>query len=276
MIDRLNQFTWHVAKSGYEWMKVCPLMEPGTSGGAKYPFLTDRVRPGVPYETKLYAPLQGTGLFIEFATLSADRVSIQEFANRHGLLTGGEPIPIGNVLGHGERLDLWKSSIAEMKRLYELWCCLVGRNDAADLGQSILWRANGVSYKKGGHYRLIASKERTPELWGTFREGDLFKPAWHVLQQDMNAQLESGIAPRLMWNTATTGLSLYQVPRDLLSAMWLQFARAVDGNRQYNRCKECRNWFEVSSPDGGRKDKEFCGSACRARYWRKQNASLIG
>ena len=46
---------------------------------------------------------------------------------------------------------------------------------------------------------------------------------------------------------ARTELKL--VPGSLLGGLWLQFARAIEGNRVYRECRECGRWFEFM--DGG-------------------------
>jgi hypothetical protein len=65
-------------------------------------------------------------------------------------------------------------------------------------------------------------------------------------------------------------LNLVVEPVDLLSALWLQFARAVDGNRTYKRCERvgCSEWFELT-PSVSRSDRQYCSDSCKAKAWRE-------
>ena len=264
MADQLNQFSWTGAVSGY---RVLPLKSQGEH--AERPYLTSAVPIGRRYEGFTYTP--SAGLFIKLAQLKPEQDQILEFANQYGMLTGGVWLDLDGVDVYGEPLELWTAAIADLSVAHGLWD-LLKSGATSKLGQYIKWRdASGVRFayadRRGG--RWIATRETNLDLLQTFRPGDLIGPAWHQLQYMVNEKLEGAVSARLLWNSSHTRLGLYQVPNDLISALWLQFARALDGDREYVQCEECRNWFEVSSPDGGRKDKRFCGTACRARFWRK-------
>jgi hypothetical protein len=274
VLDRLDQFVWTSATSGYSWKRL-PYSAAFAEWveGEQHVFLTDGVPIGCPTSVKRYAPLIHTGLFRSFAELDGSRKAICGFANQYGLLTSGEPVILGDKVGNGERIELWRQEIGELKRLLDIWLCLTKEHDAGLLTSAITWQDASVQYNVPGRFLLIASKRSNPALFDSFRRGDVFGPAWEVLRAGVNDHLNA--SPRLVWNHSSTRLGLYQVPADLRSGIWLQFARAIDGNRDYIRCEECRNWFEISSPDGGRADKQFCGSACRARKWRRTKKSEI-
>jgi|GEM_PF-5607303 len=57
------------------------------------------------------------------------------------------------------------------------------------------------------------------------------------------------------------GLRLAFDVSDLLGALWLQFAAAVDGNRKYEQCKECGSWWDATA---ARSHKRVCSDKCRA------------
>ena len=61
-------------------------------------------------------------------------------------------------------------------------------------------------------------------------------------------------------------------PSDLLDALGIQLALAIDGNQNLRPCAECRTWFPVAS-GGHRSDKEYCSDACRMRAYRKRKGS---
>jgi hypothetical protein len=58
------------------------------------------------------------------------------------------------------------------------------------------------------------------------------------------------------------------VPRNLLGAIWMQFEQAVLGNKEFRRCLECGEQFEVSL-QAARADKKRCSDACRAKAYRR-------
>jgi hypothetical protein len=271
MIDRFNQFQWTVAGNGYRITKAHRV----EGDSDEEVFLTSS-KPFFVEGTLERTYLPHVGLFRTFAELSPKRDQILSFAKRWGMLTAGiwivEEDKSTTILG--EPLDLWTKQIADMSVALRLWE-LVKAGDSVGLRQFIRWPdQSSVRFGRPDHrgFRVIASRDTNPDLLQTFTFGDLIVPAWHQLQHIINEKLEGNVSARLLWNSSTprTRLSLYQVPGDLRSALWLQLARGVEGDRKYQQCEVCQNWFEVSSPDGGRKDKRVCGAACRARKWRKR------
>ena len=62
-------------------------------------------------------------------------------------------------------------------------------------------------------------------------------------------------------------------PRDLLSALWLQFAIAVTEGKDLQPCerKGCDRWMEITHSKGGtRSTRRFCSHACRMRFVRDE------
>jgi hypothetical protein len=284
MTDKLSQFEWRISENGYRWKKSGSL-----SSADEQWHLTDGVPIGSQYRYRVYRPLQEeTGLFISFAELKPTRTAILNFSNSHGLLRGGDWMPVAdNLGGFGEPLDEWKSEIRAFSESFELWQMLIKR-DNSGLARRITWSGtDGVRYNQRTHLaglglkhgagatgRWIAQRHINPDLLESFRQGDVVQPAWYQLQHSINERMKDSVRPRLLWDARRTQLSLYHVPKDLISAIWLQLARAVEGNKAYNQCQQCRNWFEVNSPDGSRSDKKFCTTACRARAWRTSKAAL--
>ena len=56
------------------------------------------------------------------------------------------------------------------------------------------------------------------------------------------------------------------VPESLIAAIWVQLALAIEGNREYRQCDQCRRWFEVAAEK--REDARFCGDPCRFKAYR--------
>jgi hypothetical protein len=53
------------------------------------------------------------------------------------------------------------------------------------------------------------------------------------------------------------------VPQNLLAAIWLQFALAVQGGKEFRRCGGCDAWIDRGL---------YCNAACRQRAYRKRKA----
>lgn len=274
MADRLTQFSWPVL-DGYRWVRVT---SPGSSKAGWFLMGTPAEDAGAD-RGFLYAPLQGsTGLFKELASIdsaaSVDhlKAAILNFAKQRGMLTSGTWISVDGRAELGESIDFWRHEIFSLAHAVTLWGLAKAR-DSSGLGEFIRWEGqNSVVYERGGKLasgEIIASPSTSPEILSTLVRGDVIMPAWIQLQRIINDQLSKNVSPALLWNSNRTKLALYHLPKDLRSAVWLQFARALEGDRKFNQCEECRNWFEIESPDGGRSDKKYCGSACRARAWRK-------
>jgi hypothetical protein len=271
-MDQLSQFKWQISQNGYRWSKVRSVL----SADEQW-HLSDGVPIGSLSGYREYRPLQDeTGLFITFADLKPTRAAILGFSTNHGYLTGGSWMPVTpDLAGFGEPLSLWQAEIRAFSEPHELWRMLI-HGDASGLRRLITWSGtDGVRYNQGGGPtgRWIAQRHINPDLLESFRPSDVIRPAWHQLQHLINERLKEYVRPRLLWDARRTHLSLYHVPKDLISAIWLQLARAVEGDKIYNQCQQCRNWFEVKSPDGSRSDKRFCGAACRARSWRTSKAT---
>ena len=66
-------------------------------------------------------------------------------------------------------------------------------------------------------------------------------------------------------------LRIHVVPRNLLGALWLQFARGIDGQKTYLRCRGCNNWLEISiKATGYRTSRAYCSDACRSKAYRER------
>jgi hypothetical protein len=61
------------------------------------------------------------------------------------------------------------------------------------------------------------------------------------------------------------GLRLAVVPRNLISALWMQLVQAVTSGAKLLSCEMCGNWFEAGA--GHRRVvARFCSTACRDRF----------
>jgi hypothetical protein len=179
----------------------------------------------------------------------------------------------------GEPIEDWRSEISEMRATLRLWEALL-HSDMSELKQVLRWEKDGVYYvnetvqsslnarhsgSRIAERKCIVSL-RDPVLSGT-KQGDVVTPGWFCLQQRVNDKLKEHLSStKLLWS-AQNHLELTIVPRSLISALWLQLARAVEGNRSYRSCEFCQRWFEVGAEV--RADAKYCKNACRQKAYRR-------
>lgn len=278
-------FRWQVATGGYQWIQTqaAPGMEGARAAGL---FLT-AITP--PVTARLYVPLpQYPALFRTFIETPPTPEGIQAFANQYGLL--GEPVITSIQLPNtprivgGELLGRWQAALATLKQAVTLWD-LVQADDVERLAAHIIWTGDTQVDYRGPLWRsdetappenvawtphaLIASAQFQPERLEHFQPGDVGQPALYYVQQVVNTALEGQVSPRLLWNEERTALGLYIFPHSLIGALWLQFARAISGNKSYHRCEYCGKWFEVSL-EASRPTRVYCSDACRFKAYRKR------
>jgi hypothetical protein len=270
-------FRWRVTEGGYRWEDLPILGREGREDEAKPTrVLTDGIPFGQPYGRTEYSPLTVGDLFLEFAATPATDDGILEFANQRGLL--GESVsvvwpkrPGGKSLhlGSAEPRDLWRRSIEDMHRAVNLWQ-LASSRDAAGLARLLTWKAEGAN--KGWFYRETPpavgslSAPVTPAKGIPNEPGDIVTPARLLIQRWINASLLKHASPLLLWNPDSGKQVIRIVPKNLLGAMWLQFARAMAGEASYRQCKACGKWLTISTQDHGyNTNREFCSAACRQK-----------
>jgi hypothetical protein len=128
--------------------------------------------------------------------------------------------------------------------------------------------------------KLSRGREIWPALWHS--EGaspkDVLPPAKYLIANWINDHLFDQSDAHFHFHRKTNKFMIRIAPRNLLSAIWLQFAQAVMGNKSYRPCKTCGTWLEISKEDEGfSKNREFCSDACKSRDYRsrKEQARLL-
>jgi hypothetical protein len=207
-----------------------------------------------------------------------------------------------------ELFSTWRRAISEMKQAVDLWDILLGLGrlplDAADLesGQAALkrlidWQEDPegfitVSYdshrglpvgqKLGDDgyvrtYRAIASNRYGSEGLAGFQRNELSGPARAFLCWLANENLRGRVSPRLfpdVWMQPQVVkrlpllASLRLVPHSLFGCLWLQFAQAMNSDREQRLCQGCRTWFDLGK--GNRSDRAYCSDGCRKRAYRQR------
>ncbi len=289
-MDDLFEFRWDIKEGGYKWLTV-PMANRLDQSDC---FLTSGQPIGVPQAAVQYSPLhKHSGLFRHFAASEPNQESIREFANTYGLLGGdvskGIIIPGKGSLqsswqtfeshkegsfGTGETLDSWTKEIVAMRRALRFWDW-VATKDKKKLSQYVKWSAPDVvhvEFPEGGYNVIAAPLSDSHRLkLQHIPSQDVVQPALCYVQETTKKHLEGRVSPRLLWDKDWSRLGLYFVPTSLIGALWLQFARAVDGNKKYGRCQECQTWFEFS-PDVARTNRRYCKDACRFKAYRRRQS----
>jgi hypothetical protein len=182
------------------------------------------------------------------------------------------------VLKEGESRHAWASEIEAMRMWIKVWE-LAKKRDQAELGKFIRWEKDAIHFlvpppdAKRRALRLFGRGPAKATVTGAmqmqispnFQPRDTVMPALYFLQDRVNEKLaQHGVHAHLFQ------LGLRLVPESLIGCLWLQFAKAIEGNRIYRRCENCQGWFELGGETGGRSDKRFCGPPCKANAHRKK------
>lgn len=298
MVSGFSEFSWDVYIDGYFWVEGFAYyptggLERGLRSARDRYLVARRDELGMrtPNDqsdlSKSYAPLRDhDALHREFADIDPTEKTAAAFANKYGQL-GGDiahtcyvwnpslppllvnqlstmPLSIDSVPPYlpflGDTLDGWRREIKAMKRTVTLWEHLV--SGKKKLVQNHLEKEWGKGVGMDLHWDEILIK------------------GYELLRDDINKHLLKRISPEMRSRQRKHNLGLRIVPDSLIGALWLQFALAVDGNKEYKQCKMCSTWFEIGrtesySPEAGfrgraRKDKTYCSNACRSRALREK------
>jgi hypothetical protein len=113
-----------------------------------------------------------------------------------------------------------------------------------------------------------------PTQLGLYGSLDLFYVARIYLCRVLERRLAGKFSPRMLAPPPQEFMRFVFEPDSLLSAAWLQFAVAIDGDKEHRQCQRqaCGKWFELS-PEVNRADKLFCSDVCRMRAYRQRQAT---
>jgi hypothetical protein len=239
---------------------------------------------------RFYDPLrEHSGLFKTFAATEPSEAAILSFADKYGSL--GLAHETGSFLNLGigmvpdaefvapfsEFFEAWKSEIELMRSLTSLWTA-VRESDQRTLQKFVAWQLDSVSCEVPGFFgsKTLAARWCRPELFSRLRAGDVITPSLCFVQDVINEQLQiQRVHPRLLWDSRLMNLGLRMVPTSLIGCLWLQFAKAVEGHKEYRQCEVCRKWFEVGGSRTARADKRFCSPTCKAKAHRKKRDEAL-
>jgi hypothetical protein len=288
MADDVFEFGWYVPGGGYCWVE---------SSAADGPILEEQ--PGDKFT--LYEPVREyPALFREFAGLEEGPESFLRFANKYGSL--GAIGTVGGIDPAPETLRYWVWQVGRMRQAVRLWDMVQARDRASlakYFGRDPRPDEPGWVYRPapgdppGNPFRIAWARPNRGQpvaaapdpYFDAYRKGDaLFLARFAVLQWvnegllgDVPAAVrapsadKSGVVALLLFSLQRGTQELCIHPYDLASALWLQLARAIAGNKEYRQCKECGGWFEVSSDKDARTARRvFCSDPCKSRDYRRR------
>lgn len=232
-------------------------------------------------------------MFREFAAIPLTPEGVVAFANRRGPLTLdrrfriASPEPPHDELGvWAEPLVEWLFEVAHLRQVVRIWDLCQG-GQVSELQKFIRWREDEDGHPRVEHV-MPADARYNPGLWGNRRvgvvgviasrtvnerlltvmpEGDVILPARIYIQKTLDLCLSSLTATGMELDLSTAAMSVQVTPRNLLGAMWLQFARAVEGGKDFRQCSNCGNWIEVP-PTAAHAARLFCSNSCKTKNYR--------
>ena len=246
-------FEWKVARAGYCWIDspdgrlICAVdaWQPDWWGSDCYQ---------TPYD-----PLERTGLFREFADLELSEKGIRDFANQFGLLGRGGNFTLetesGETLVRAEAFAVWKGEIQSLKLASAIWDHISSANGDPRVIRDKLQKLN-MPLAIGRHLHID--------------DDDPAMAALSVVQRLTDSRLSEHTRPRLLFQDNSPRLEIVIMPTDLIDALWLQFALAINGLKHFIKCSRCGAPFELSRDKrtGKRADAQFCSVRCRVGHYR--------
>jgi hypothetical protein len=254
----MGKFTWQAPVEGFRW-------ERDTAQDPSDEIVADPGSEGTLYlvpanwQFREYEPLEEfSGLFRTFAQTSPTQEGILEFANKYGNL--------GDVFDVLERMQEPPEPPEECKTPEQRaeWM----------LEEDKKWR---MIDPLGTWTRAIERMRPAVRLWDKAQAGEAGNLAIREVRAIVNDELGiDRVYVALEEDRKLGGLALQVKPRSLLAALWLQFARAVAGNKQYRACRTCGQPYELD-PKIARKSRQYCSEACRSRAYRgrKERAQAL-
>ena len=216
----------------------------------------------------------------------------------------GPPMVVGKggrkyVPFYGEPMGTWQKEVSAFAPLVCVWQ-QIERRDRAKLEEHIIWTPGRVQF----HY-MVQDGERIPgpiqpqadmmellasgtsqmtveniaadgilhpEVFRSFTHGDVYAPARFLLLKNVNQKLHGSASPHLVIDDEGQ-LHPYIIPHHLLGALWLQFYRAVTGERKFRPCEICGEWMDVTELNADKRMHDVCSNRERQRRWRERSES---
>ncbi|MBL8794292.1 MAG: hypothetical protein JNM56_10325 [Planctomycetia bacterium] len=243
-------FVWRVSLSGYclkrqQSRQVKPkLVGPADAEAGDY------LLPNGPWRYREYEPLKEyPGLFRTFADTPADGQGILNFANQYGHL--------GDQLGEGVEID---PTEVESEEEWDQFDAAI--RDDTPVEDFDRWTD------------AIKLMKEMVGIWQKLTLNEADEGIVTRLQTTVSRELRGRLEVVLQRNPKLGVSKLQIVPQNLLGALWLQLAQAVDSGKELRACQTCGRWFEVSL-DAFRKSRSYCGESCRSKAYRQRKEQAV-
>jgi len=206
-------------------------------------------------------------LFREFAQLPIDEDEpMLQFADKYGLLTTvsstDEPMMSLWIMNSGKmatcikyldyirdrNIEGLKKDFIEEEGVFTVRKTMV--NKMSDISSGV----KPISESYFSEFRVM----------GKLPPRNFFDAAYHFICDTIHLRLHNSLSTSLIVNPKQNGVQMHTMPKDLLSALWLQFAYAASRNIEYKQCAACSTFFEVKSKKRHFK-KIYCSDRCRKR-----------
>lgn len=229
----------------------------------------------VGWEGASYEPLrEEPALFRKFAALKDTRGAYEGFACAYGVPGGATwAVSTGETTEGGEALcypvaysfNWWQAERHSLAFAVHLWDALRAGNAETVLGECVATGPNAegsrdvlTPWADGGKYRACGTVPRNSSPEVMVRTALANTVSLFCSQEGVRVALAVVSGPS---DTPDgVGLRLTFQVASLLGAMWLQFALAIDGNRRYETCPVCGDWWDATA---SRADRETCSDRCR-------------
>lgn len=228
-----------------------------------------------------YAPFEThTGLFRQFAALGTE-ADVVDFANRYGPLGADlslvvvdvapdDPEKKGAVFYWAEPIGQWLAEAQQMANVIGLWDLIRDGADAftgSHTAEAARLKIKAVTpeHKHLAQNWVLATARDNPAGYLLHSQTD--RRAWPQLL--LQQWIERGMRGRMNFGVSGPDLKATLTPNGLIGALWLQASLAIDGQVDFQQCRECSEWFGISA-EHGRPEKLFCSDACRMRAYRKR------
>jgi hypothetical protein len=264
MEELMEEFVWTVCIDGYDSIEVSCC----GSDSSTHLAITSKGKPGY-LRIRAYAPLaQVPGLHRTFAALTPQPFKIVEFANRFGLL--GCPVS-------SSYMRMESSAVERGRREPELLTDWIAQSQKLKDALS-LWDRTGTENREqlqGGPQDRPPGDTRGVGRQSYSNHAETRETLNHLLSI-VNQNLDAlGVETRLVWDFNRELVKMTLVPRNLLGAIWAEFALAIGANRaanDYQRCEACGIFFEKRGLK--RADAVYCSNACKSRAYRNRSPKL--
>ena len=211
-----------------------------------------------------------SALFRNFAGLDPTAERMLEFANQYGPLDAYELEGIAQWPGGEEDLlNWWEYHIRTMRFVIDIWDDVSAKR-TKKLAEHFVRDASGHFVLPHRDSLLLyflrseADQKLYPKVWG---ESILDAAKQYVLLA-INGRLDKHHA-ELAIRSVKSHLQLTLRPRNLIGAIWLQFAESISVDKKYRQCEACGRHMEIS-PSVNRTDRRYCSDACRNRALRQR------